>query len=371
MPIFMDRHDVDGEVTAEQVAHIHQQDLKVQDQYNCKVISYFFDSKRNNVFCLVEAPDKESMDAMHEHSHGQIANKVIEVEESILETFLGSIERPKIEQPGNLYINRASATRVIMAVHSQRNSWENPLTKSTMDALRGFHRNLAQVSNKFNGRVADQNKNRFLVSFKSASEAVACAIELQTVFNRTIPKTTTSSIQMKIGISMGAPLTDKDELFESAIQCAERISSMVKEQIAVSFEVKTLYENENVKNLRDDERLYALNPSDEKFLTALMDYFEETWSDPNLTVSDFSTALGLSKSQLYRKMVSLTGKSPNALIKTYRLNKALKLLDNQQHNITEIAYEVGFNSPAYFSKCFMAEYGVLPSEYHKQGYQVE
>jgi AraC-like DNA-binding protein len=85
-----------------------------------------------------------------------------------------------------------------------------------------------------------------------------------------------------------------------------------------------------------------------------------------MNIGKFSRQLGYSKSQLYRKMISITGKSPNTFLKEYRLNKALNLLNRQVGNISEIAFETGFNSPAYFSKCFSEVYGVLPSSYVKQ-----
>lgn len=97
-----------------------------------------------------------------------------------------------------------------------------------------------------------------------------------------------------------------------------------------------------------------------------MDRIEESWSDSNLSVDDLGKELGYSKSQLYRMVISLTGKSANRLIRDYRLRKAIELLDQQKGNISEIAFETGFNSPAYFSKCFQKKYGMLPSDYAKQ-----
>jgi AraC-like DNA-binding protein len=86
------------------------------------------------------------------------------------------------------------------------------------------------------------------------------------------------------------------------------------------------------------------------------------WSDTNLKVDDFNKPLGYSKSQLYRKMTTLTGQSPNTFIKEYRLKEALKLLNKKAGNISEIAFETGFSSPSYFSRCFQKRYGHFPSE---------
>ena len=112
------------------------------------------------------------------------------------------------------------------------------------------------------------------------------------------------------------------------------------------------------------EKAYvSLTQTDENFLTLLMDYTESTWSNTNLKVDDFSKPVGCSKSQLYRKIILLTGKSPNTFIREYRLNEALTLLNKNTGNVSEIAYETGFSSPSYFSKCFQKRYGHLPSDY--------
>jgi AraC-like DNA-binding protein len=97
-----------------------------------------------------------------------------------------------------------------------------------------------------------------------------------------------------------------------------------------------------------------------------MDYVEDVWNNTELDVKSFGKALGYSKSQLYRKLTSLTGKSPNTFLRDYRLNRSLKLLHEQRGNISEIAFQTGFNSLAYFSECFKSKFKILPSKYIQQ-----
>ena len=80
MPIYMDRHDGSETVTAETIAQLHQADLKVQDQFGCRGLTYWFDEKRKIAFCLIEAPDAQSIHNMHDHAHGQVPHRVIEVD---------------------------------------------------------------------------------------------------------------------------------------------------------------------------------------------------------------------------------------------------------------------------------------------------
>ena len=76
--------------------------------------------------------------------------------------------------------------------------------------------------------------------------------------------------------------------------------------------------------------------------------------------------MGMSTSSLYRKVKGLSGLSPNDFIRIARLKKAILLMQNGENRINEIAFQVGFSSPAYFSTCFQKQYGKSPSEYLKQ-----
>ena len=127
-----------------------------------------------------------------------------------------------------------------------------------------------------------------------------------------------------------------------------------------------IYEKENQHAYIDDEQIKSLNPLEETFLVNFMDCIETSWKDPDFNVVTFAKTLGYSKSQLYRKTVNLTGKSPNTFIRDYRLDKAMTLLHEQQGNISEIAFESGFNSLGYFSECFKNKFGLLPSKYIQQ-----
>ena len=70
----------------------------------------------------------------------------------------------------------------------------------------------------------------------------------------------------------------------------------------------------------------------------------------------------MSRVQLHRKLKALTGKSASNYLKYVRLSRARKLIEEDKGNISEIAYSVGFSSPAYFTRCFKEEYGFPPSD---------
>jgi signal transduction histidine kinase/DNA-binding response OmpR family regulator/Tfp pilus assembly protein PilF len=102
---------------------------------------------------------------------------------------------------------------------------------------------------------------------------------------------------------------------------------------------------------------------DEKFLTRVIRIVEENMSNPDFNVEQFGREVGLSRMQLHRKLLSLTGQTSGDFIRLMRLKRAGQLLEGRAGNVSEIAYGVGFNSLSYFTKCFREQFGVLPSDY--------
>jgi AraC-like DNA-binding protein len=359
----MDRHDVSEKITAEQVAHLHQEDLKVQDQFGCRGLTYWFDDKRKTAFCLIEAPDKGALENMHNHAHGQIPNRIIEVDASVVESFLGRIEDPKKTKDTELNIIDDPAFRTIMIIELKQRVPLRAEFEQFQSLLKDFNQEVTDLFGAFGGKSVKQNDYYYLVSFPSVSNAVHTAFNIQSVFRDSSDSDLKNNIVLKIGLSAGVPVTDKQKFFEDTIKMAEQMCQVIKSEIVVTSEVRHLYESENADIFRENETVIALTKEDEKFIAALMDHMGSVWNDVNLKVDDFTKRVGHSKSQVYRKMMLLTGKSPNTFIKDYRLNEAIKLLNKNAGNISEIAFETGFSSPSYFSKCFQKKYGHFPSGY--------
>ncbi len=105
---------------------------------------------------------------------------------------------------------------------------------------------------------------------------------------------------------------------------------------------------------------------DEIFIKKVMDIISENISNPNLSVDMISSEIGLSSTHLYRKLKAITNQSTKDILKNYRLQKAAQMIQNNEGNITEIMYYVGFNSLSSFSKSFKTKFGVSPSEYLKK-----
>lgn len=104
---------------------------------------------------------------------------------------------------------------------------------------------------------------------------------------------------------------------------------------------------------------------DNDFIQKILYFINENISEPELTVELLSAKIFLSRSQLYRKIKTLTGVSVNEFIRNVRLEKAKQLIEKGNNNINEISYKVGFTSPSYFAKCYKIKYGYLPTQEKK------
>ena len=105
---------------------------------------------------------------------------------------------------------------------------------------------------------------------------------------------------------------------------------------------------------------------DEKLVADAIAYVEKNMSRSELSVEELSRELAMSRAHLYKKILQITGKTPIEFIRIIRLKRAAQLLRASQQNISEIAFQVGFNNPKYFSRYFKEEFGVLPSVYQEK-----
>lgn len=105
-----------------------------------------------------------------------------------------------------------------------------------------------------------------------------------------------------------------------------------------------------------------LEDRDKQFLKQLQAIIQKNLSDSGFGVEDMGQQIGLSRVQLYRKVKAMTGSSVVDLLRKARLAKARRLLETRSMSVSEVAYEVGFSAPSYFTKCFKEEYGMLPGD---------
>src|SRR5690606_26936229 len=193
--------------------------------------------------------------------------------------------------------------------------------------------------------------------------ALLCArkIQKELLNYREGPGSEKREISFTMGISVGQPLTEKEGFFEKAIQMSQRLCLIAGDkEIMTSRLFEELCDSHEL--VSNKISLRTIKPSEQKFLDSLLDLTESRFSDYTFGVDCLSKEIGVSKTQLYRRITAITGHSPVCFIRNVRLQKALSLLKENKYNISEISLEVGYNNPSYFSKCFQEKYGICPSK---------
>lgn len=139
----------------------------------------------------------------------------------------------------------------------------------------------------------------------------------------------------------------------------EALLSRVKNLIAQRKAFQTAYS----KKINVEEKEIAIESQEEKFIRKVLKLIEQNIGNPEFSVESLSSHLGVSRTFLYNKLVTKLEKSPQELIRDIRLNRGKELLTKSNLTISEIAFEVGFNNPKYFTKNFKKQFRVLPSQY--------
>ena len=140
-----------------------------------------------------------------------------------------------------------------------------------------------------------------------------------------------------------------------------RIENLLKQRKMLKSHFENIF-NQTSQTAEQEVAMNQLEDRDKQFLNQLHAIIQKNLSDSEFGVEDIGKEIGLSRVQLYRKVKAMTGSSVVDLLRKGRLAKAKRLLESRSMSVSEVAYEVGFSAPSYFTKCFKEEYGMLPGE---------
>lgn len=247
MPIYIDRHYVEGS-TQHAIADAHEKDLKIQDKYGIKFMTYWFDETRSTTFCLVDAPSKIALQEAHNEAHGMVPHEIIEVDPSIIESFLGRIKDPEpVNNNGEIPYD--AAFRVIMFTDLQDSTLMTTM-HGDKKALHMIHVNNVMTRNalrEHNGSEVKHTGDGIMASFPKVNDAVHCCVAIQKAFeihNKTYPD---ENLNLRIGLSAGEPIEEHGDLFGKAVQLAARLCALAEPgQILVADIVKDLFVDNGV-----------------------------------------------------------------------------------------------------------------------------
>jgi len=227
MPLYMDRHYVEG-ATRHLVADAHQSDLVVQDKYGIKFLTYWFDDARSTAFCLVEAPDEETIRKAHNEAHGLVPHEILEVDPGVVQAFLGRVEHPVPHDttPGTAgEVPIDAAFRAIMFTDLK----DSTLMTTTFGDAKALH--LLHIHNaltrdtlrEHRGREVKHTGDGIMASFALVVDAVECAIAVQKAFAAHNQASPDAAMYLRIGVSAGEPIEEHGDFFGRTVQLAARI----------------------------------------------------------------------------------------------------------------------------------------------------
>lgn len=254
MPLYMDIHSVDPDTTWEDIAKAHLADVEIQDEYHVEYLKYWFNKDCGKLFCLVEAPNAEAAHCVHDHAHGLVAEKLIEVDPDLVDGIMGSSGT-----------NPAGAALVPGAAHDHqcdsgvRTILFTDIVNSTeMTSRYGDRATIAMLSvhdeivrgglRQNRGREVKHTGDGIMAVFLSAADAVRFACQVQEAFRQHNEPEPELPVVVRIGISAGEPVEQGNDLFGSTVQLAARLCSQADPgHILVSNTVTDLCDDEELK----------------------------------------------------------------------------------------------------------------------------
>jgi class 3 adenylate cyclase len=216
---FMDRHDLE-QTTAADVAADHMSDLEVQDAHGVRFLSYWFDYDRQAAFCLLEAPDEQTAQAVHRDAHGHVANEIVPVDPGEVSRFLGRIDDPLAAGR-----DAESAFRIILFTDLEGSTAmvQRLGDDGAMELLRRHDAIVRDALVRHGGIEVKHTGDGIMASFASVRAGLAAAVDIQRAFAVHAEAHPEAPMRVRIGMSAGEPVAEGADLFGAAVQLAARL----------------------------------------------------------------------------------------------------------------------------------------------------
>ena len=228
MPIYMDRHQVPKGTPLGEVLNAHEKDMAVEHKHHCKAKTFWLDDELGFINCLIEAPNKESVVAMHAEAHGMLPNEIMEVPPDLVMAFLGRLDDlPEIPLPKQ---DHKTSFRTIMFTDlKDSTAMHNRLGDAkAMEYIRLHDKMIRGAMDAYRGREVKHTGDGFMLSFLDATDAVGCAVAIQRNFadyNANAPEV---ELHVRVGLSAGEPMEEGKDLFGCVVQRAARLCAFAQ-----------------------------------------------------------------------------------------------------------------------------------------------
>jgi class 3 adenylate cyclase len=214
----MDRHEFTG-LTAAGAAAAHLKDIEIQGQFGVRFLTYWFDEERQTAFCLAEAPNADALEAVHRASHGFMAYQIIEVDERMVERFMGRIvEHP----PGQPYVETAFRTILFTDIVQSTSLTQRLGDARAMELLRAHDDIVRRALDRHGGSEVKNTGDGLMAAFPSVVGALETAVEIQQRLSEG-DASAGLPVRVRIGMAAGEPVTERNDLFGATVQLAARL----------------------------------------------------------------------------------------------------------------------------------------------------
>ncbi|PZX53247.1 nickel-binding protein [Algoriphagus chordae] len=358
MPLFIDFHQFD-KVTIDEVKTAHIADLKIQDEYGVKYHQFWVNEEAGTVFCLMEGPDTETCELVHHLAHGNVACAITEIQQGFYQVAMGNTVKSKggVATFTSGEIDVAYRSVLVVSVRAITLARDSKDVKSLL--LPTWAKELVMEKFvEFGGREIEWGDDDSLIAiFNDAKQSYKCANSIQEQLSS--KPDMSPKIIFKMGLSAGLPVTEDGDFFDKVFKLSHRLCNSANDnQLLVSALIAKLA---NIDIQASTMKNRVMVPTEEQLLSDLFNITENNLSDMNFNMACLCKSIGMSRSQFYRKITAITGRSPVYFLRDLRLEKARVLLQQKSGNVTQVAMEVGYSNPSYFTKCYTEKFGFLPS----------
>ena len=350
MPLFMDFHKIDSDAfTEEDMYRAHLRDIAVQNKHGMIYKKYYLNLHQKTAFCLMESPNKEACIESHKEAHGIGACNVIEVSrENEFFPYMGEGGQNEHDLALTLSGEIDSGYRTLMLVDVIAMTEEDSILKSQIRKCIENHK----------GSVVKLPLNHFMVSFIDASDAILAALEIRSLF-----ESFAHQLEYSLALATGKPVDEKgSDLFGETKNTVRTLARMgLTNTVFIDLATQTSATKGWDELELESKSILVFNDADLSEIKRIEEVLYRNLSNSNFKSEHLGSELGLSKTQLYRKVSALTALTPNRLLSEVRLRSALRAIKAGSKNVSEIAYDSGFNSPTYFTRVFRNRFEVLPT----------
>ncbi len=243
MPRYIDIHAVHG-ATPGAVAEAHIADVAIQSKYGVEYLKYWFDESSGKIFCLCDAPNVEAAERVHREAHGLVAEKIIEVDRELADSFLGGGDvggAGAVLLPGSTDRDPGVRTILFTDIVDSTTLTQQLGDDAAMEMLQVHDTVVRNALLVTGGREVKHTGDGIMASFVSAAAAVRCGARIQQELARHAVERPDVPLRVRIGEAAGEPVERQNDLFGSAVQLAARLCSHAEpEQILVSTAVAEL-----------------------------------------------------------------------------------------------------------------------------------